>query len=131
MALIGAYILAGELADGGDHLSAFSRYQQLMRAYVEAAPVVRPGVLRLANPSSQNGIRALHAGARLAAGPVGSAVAAVTRKGLVNIGADDVRLPTYRAGSTIRAGDRRVRRVISLGANTRNGGPQKPVPRLV
>lgn len=26
---------------------------------------------------------------------------------------------------------RRVSRVISLGANTRNGGPQKPVPRLV
>ena len=26
---------------------------------------------------------------------------------------------------------RRVRRVISLGANTRKGGPQNPVPRLV
>lgn len=26
---------------------------------------------------------------------------------------------------------RSVRRVISLGANTRNGGPQNPVPRLV
>jgi len=102
LALIGAYILAGELAQGGDHLSAFSRYQQLMRPYVEAAPVIRPGVLRLANPSSPAGIRALHAGARLAAGPVGRAVAAVTRKGLVNIGADDVPLPTYRTGSTTR-----------------------------
>ncbi len=30
-----------------------------------------------------------------------------------------------------QAGARSVSRVISLGANTRNGGPQKPVPRLV
>ncbi len=28
-------------------------------------------------------------------------------------------------------GARRTSRVISLGAKTRNGGPQKPVPRLV
>ena len=28
-------------------------------------------------------------------------------------------------------GERSTSRVISLGAKTRNGGPQKPVPRLV
>jgi hypothetical protein len=30
-----------------------------------------------------------------------------------------------------RCGERSTSRVISLGAKTRNGGPQKPVPRLV
>ncbi len=44
------------------------------------------------------------------------------------------RAPSARAGRYREAGgwgERRVRRVISLGAKTRNGGPQKPVPRLV
>ena len=43
-----------------------------------------------------------------------------------------------RAGSSARCygevggyGERSTSRVISLGAKTRNGGPQKPVPRLV
>jgi hypothetical protein len=34
-------------------------------------------------------------------------------------------------GAPLLEGDRRVSSVISLGANTRNGGPQNPVPRLV
>nr|GID87098.1 hypothetical protein Ade03nite_60220 [Actinoplanes derwentensis] len=34
-------------------------------------------------------------------------------------------------GECCQAVARKVRRVISLGAKMRNGGPQKPVPRLV
>jgi hypothetical protein len=34
-------------------------------------------------------------------------------------------------GEVDRLGERSTSRVISLGAKTRNGGPQKPVPRLV
>ncbi|MFI6601954.1 FAD-dependent monooxygenase [Nonomuraea sp. NPDC050536] len=34
-ALIGAYVLAGELAAGADHTGAFARYEQVMRPYVE------------------------------------------------------------------------------------------------
>ena len=37
--------------------------------------------------------------------------------------------PCYRVGG--RCGERSTSRVISLGAKTRKGGPQKPVPRLV
>jgi len=37
LALVGAYILAGELrAAGGSHAAAFSRYNELMRPFVEA-----------------------------------------------------------------------------------------------
>ncbi|GCE28334.1 FAD-dependent oxidoreductase [Dictyobacter alpinus] len=37
MALVGAYVLAGELAEaGGDYHTAFARYESAMRSYVEA-----------------------------------------------------------------------------------------------
>lgn len=39
--------------------------------------------------------------------------------------------PARRYGEGGRCGERSTSRVISLGAKTRNGGPQKPVPRLV
>ncbi|WUX01688.1 transposase [Streptomyces sp. NBC_01450] len=39
--------------------------------------------------------------------------------------------PAQRYGEGGRCGERSTSRVISLGAKTRNGGPQKPVPRLV
>lgn len=43
-----------------------------------------------------------------------------------------VRLPSGSDyGVAGRSGERSTSRVISLGAKTRNGGPQKPVPRLV
>ncbi|CCK32816.1 hypothetical protein BN159_8438 [Streptomyces davaonensis JCM 4913] len=41
------------------------------------------------------------------------------------------RRPAQRYGVGGRCGERSMSRVISLGAKTRRGGPQKPVPRLV
>jgi len=93
LALIGAYILAGELAGSDDVTSALSRYQELMRPFVGTAPKVREGVLRLANPRTRNGIRVLHACAGVAASPVGKALSAVTA--LADIGGDGARLPEY------------------------------------
>jgi 2-polyprenyl-6-methoxyphenol hydroxylase-like FAD-dependent oxidoreductase len=92
LALIGAYILAGELAGASDIGSALARYQLLMRPFIDAAPPVRAGMLRLANPRTRNGIRALHAGARVVTSPVGKAIAAVAGRGQMNTG-DDLRLP--------------------------------------
>lgn len=39
--------------------------------------------------------------------------------------------PAQRGCVGGRCGERSTSRVISLGAKRRNGGPQKPVPRLV
>jgi len=39
--------------------------------------------------------------------------------------------PARRYGVVGGCGERSTSRVISLGAKTRKGGPQKPVPRLV
>jgi 2-polyprenyl-6-methoxyphenol hydroxylase-like FAD-dependent oxidoreductase len=44
LALVGAYILAGELAGcRGDHQHAFTRYEELMRSYVAKAQRLPPG----------------------------------------------------------------------------------------
>lgn len=93
LALIGAYILAGELAATDDINSALGRYQALMRPFVGTAPKVREGALRLANPRTRNGIRLLHAGAGVVAGPIGKALSRLTA--VANIGGDAAQLPEY------------------------------------
>lgn len=94
LALIGAYLLAGELAAGPDPAAALTRYQTAMQPFVKTAPTVRAEVLRLANPRSRTGIRVVHAGARLASGPLGRAVSALT--GVAGIGGDELALPEDR-----------------------------------
>jgi 2-polyprenyl-6-methoxyphenol hydroxylase-like FAD-dependent oxidoreductase len=95
LALIGAYVLAGELSRTDDPGSALTRYEQFMRPHVSSAQQVRPVVLRRASPQTRAGIRALHAGARVVASPA-------VRKGLSVLGsrfgrsaAEDVTLPDY------------------------------------
>lgn len=98
MALLGVYILAGEAGAGGDIPAALHRYQQVMAPFVDAVPLVRPGALRLVNPRTRAGIRALHAAARMAAGPMGRAAnAAVAAAGKLPImhAAGNPSLPTY------------------------------------
>ncbi len=82
----------------GRYSGALHRYQQLMAPFVDAVPLVRPGALRLVNPRTRAGIRALHAAARMAAGPVGRAAnAAVAAAGKLPImpAAGEPPLPTY------------------------------------
>lgn len=95
LALIGAYVLAGELSRSDDPRSALTRYEQFMRPHVSSAQQVRPVVLRRASPQTRAGIRALHAGARVIASPA-------VRKGLSVFGsrfgrsaAEDVTLPDF------------------------------------
>lgn len=102
LALIGAYILAGEVADTSDVGLALTRYQELMEPFVGTAPRVREGVLRLANPRTRHGIRVLHAGAGLAASPVGKALSRLT--GVASIGGGAEQLPEYPAARLPAAG---------------------------
>jgi 2-polyprenyl-6-methoxyphenol hydroxylase-like FAD-dependent oxidoreductase len=54
MSLVGAYVLAGELASTPeDHEGAFSRYQEEMRDYVAAATQLPPGGINGFAPRSQ------------------------------------------------------------------------------
>lgn len=95
LALIGAYVLAGELSSTDDQRAAVDRYERFMRTCVDATPPVRKSVLRRANPRTRAGIRALHAGARIVGSPVGRATMNLLGKTLVHVAADDLRLPDY------------------------------------
>ncbi|MFJ3767306.1 FAD-dependent monooxygenase [Streptomyces sp. NPDC090082] len=54
LALVGAYVLAGELAAAhGDHRVAFARYEREMRPYAEGCQKMGDGVARLMVPGSR------------------------------------------------------------------------------
>lgn len=56
LAIVGAYVLAGELAVAdGDHTVAFARYDEIMRDYAELAGNSNPG--RFLAPKTRYGIR--------------------------------------------------------------------------
>jgi 2-polyprenyl-6-methoxyphenol hydroxylase-like FAD-dependent oxidoreductase len=95
LALIGAYVLAGELARTDDHRTALTSYEQFMRPHVASAQDVRPWVLRAANPRGRAGIRALHATARVAASPAARAVMNSMGRRVGRVSADALRLPDY------------------------------------
>jgi 2-polyprenyl-6-methoxyphenol hydroxylase-like FAD-dependent oxidoreductase len=95
LALIGAYVLAGELCRADDVPAALARYERFMRPHVTAAQNVRPAVLRRANPRTPAGIRALHAGARAIASPAVRAGMSMIGRTFGRIAAEDIKLPDY------------------------------------
>ena len=96
LALIGAYVLAGELSRTDDQRAALTNYEQFMRTnLVDATPPVRINTLRRANPRTRGGIRALQAGARVVASPAAQAAMKLIGKRFVTVAADGLRLPDY------------------------------------
>ncbi|MCS6547808.1 FAD-dependent monooxygenase [Curtobacterium flaccumfaciens pv. flaccumfaciens] len=81
LSLVGAHILAGELARtiepavSADHgysiPDAFARYEEMLRGYADSAQGLPRGGARLLHPSSKAGVRAVRAALRVASlGPV-------------------------------------------------------------
>lgn len=93
LALIGGYILAGELADSHDVRSALARYEEKMRPFVDATPTMTEGSLRRMNPATRTGIRVLHSLAGVMAGPVGRAATRLVSRRSGEIAGED--LPDY------------------------------------
>jgi 2-polyprenyl-6-methoxyphenol hydroxylase-like FAD-dependent oxidoreductase len=56
LSLVGAYVLAAELARQPDHARAFTTYQQRMQPYVDQRMELPPGGLKMAMPMSAVGI---------------------------------------------------------------------------
>jgi hypothetical protein len=64
--LVGAYVLAGELAVAdGNHLRAFGAYQEQMQAYVDQRTQLPPGGIKMAMPMTSTGIWLRNACTRL------------------------------------------------------------------
>lgn len=99
LALIGAYVLAGEVSQSADCRAGLARYEQFMRPHVAAAQHVRPAVLRLANPRTEAGIRALHTGARLVASPPVRTAMSLAGKVFGGSAVEKIALPTYPVNS--------------------------------
>jgi 2-polyprenyl-6-methoxyphenol hydroxylase-like FAD-dependent oxidoreductase len=91
LALVGAYVLAGELAAAdGDHRAAFPRYEQVMRPYVATAQQLPPGGVAGYAPDSALLIRMRAASMRMMGRwPVRNLVARQFGK------AADIDLPDY------------------------------------
>jgi 2-polyprenyl-6-methoxyphenol hydroxylase-like FAD-dependent oxidoreductase len=97
LAVLGAYVLAGELASaGGDHERAFPAYEREMGELVRRSRAFARGVAKTLIPTSSLGVRALVGGARLLSAlptPISRAVAKANNKGLRLH--DSMRLKTY------------------------------------
>jgi 2-polyprenyl-6-methoxyphenol hydroxylase-like FAD-dependent oxidoreductase len=64
LALVGAYVLAGELA-AGDVRSALRRYEEVLRPYVTTAQKLPPGGVNAFAPTRAVDIRLRQAGMRM------------------------------------------------------------------
>jgi len=91
LSIVGAYVLAGELAAHVDHRDAFAGYERIMRPYVDQAQQLPPGVPRIANPKTRAGLAALHLALRLGSTPLVGAVGSR----LFTPPADKIDLPNY------------------------------------
>ncbi|WP_395308348.1 FAD-dependent monooxygenase [Mycobacterium sp. AMU20-3851] len=104
LAVIGAYILAGELAAAdGDHTTAFPAYENVMREPVLGARVLAKNVAKSILPSSPLGVRSFIGGMRLVSAlprPLTDALAGLNRKGIRLY--DSIRVPEY--GSAFSTG---------------------------
>lgn len=72
LAVVGAYILAGELARNTDLASAFEAYEERLRAFVEDAQGIPKIVPRMANPDSKLGLMLMHRVLQVASAPWGA-----------------------------------------------------------
>ncbi|MFJ2738862.1 FAD-dependent monooxygenase [Streptomyces sp. NPDC087440] len=91
LALVGAYVLAGELARHADHRVAFRSYETIMRPYVAQAQRVPKAAPFVAHPKTRAGVEVFRTLAGIAASPrVGGLAGRFT-----NPPADAIDLPDY------------------------------------
>ncbi|MGW4211070.1 FAD-dependent monooxygenase [Lentzea sp. NPDC004789] len=65
LAVLGAYVLAGELSSGSDHEAAFARYEHEMRDLVHASRAFALGVAKTLIPTTRAGVWTLVRGMQL------------------------------------------------------------------
>lgn len=95
LALVGAYLLAGELGLRDDHTEAFASYERRMRPYVDKAQKIFPGTLNFASPRTRAGIAVSRAVLGFAARP---AISSLLGKLTATKTADKISLPDYPVG---------------------------------
>jgi 2-polyprenyl-6-methoxyphenol hydroxylase-like FAD-dependent oxidoreductase len=97
LAMVGAYLLAGELASHDHHQDAFAAYEKRMRPYVETVQKLPPGVPWIVYPKTGWGVSVLNTLAGIfASQPVQKLVSLFTSTKSGDEGDDaDIVLPEY------------------------------------
>lgn len=101
-AVIGAYVLAGEVSRSQDDIpNALKQYEKILRPYVEKAQRLLPGAPQIVTPQTEWGVWALNKTTGIASsGPVkavGGLIGSVVGKLLPTFGGTGYPLPDYEA----------------------------------
>jgi len=96
LAVIGAYILAGELAKNQVHQQAFNAYEQKFRPYVTTVQKLPPGTPWVVHPQSKWGVALLNTLASIAASNFVKKISKLFTSDKKTIQKDDFDLPDYR-----------------------------------
>ena len=91
LAMVGGYVLAGELANAATPAQAFANYERIMRPFVKAGQDLPKIVVRMLWPHSEIGLTLLHGALRLAATPL---IKKVINNGFAR-DANSIDLPEY------------------------------------
>ncbi|RJL27201.1 FAD-dependent monooxygenase [Bailinhaonella thermotolerans] len=106
LAVVGAYVLAGELARaGGDHERAFPAYERAMAEHVRGSRAVALSAAKTLIPASRLGVRGLAQGARLIsalpAGPARALLRLTTKSARLH---NSITVDDYTPSLTVSAG---------------------------
>ncbi|RYU93614.1 FAD-dependent monooxygenase [Emticicia agri] len=94
LAIVGAYLLAGELAKHENHQDAFKAYEERMRPYVEKVQNLPPGVPWMVYPKTRFGVAVLNTFAGIVASkPVQKLAGLFSSKGKNK--EEDIEIPDY------------------------------------
>jgi 2-polyprenyl-6-methoxyphenol hydroxylase-like FAD-dependent oxidoreductase len=95
LAIIGAYVLAGELSQNEDHLKAFEAFEAKLRPYVKSVQNLPPGAPWIVHPKSKWGVNVLNTLAGIVASGVVQRVLKVFKSKKTEPEKSDYVLPDY------------------------------------
>jgi 2-polyprenyl-6-methoxyphenol hydroxylase-like FAD-dependent oxidoreductase len=96
LAIVGAYLLAGELFQHDNHGDAFVAYEKRMRPFVEEIQRLPPGVPSLAHPKTQFGVSVVNAAAGILSSTPVKLVTKLFSRQQTDVTKDKIKLPTYK-----------------------------------
>jgi len=95
LAIVGAYLLAGELSQHEKHEDAFAAYEKRMRPFVEDVQRLPPGVPWLAHPKSKFGVSVVNTVAGILASSIVKKISKLFSSKEKDVTKDKIELPHF------------------------------------
>ncbi|MBL4678577.1 MAG: FAD-dependent monooxygenase [Mucilaginibacter sp.] len=96
LAIVGAYLLAGELSRHANHEDAFVAYEKRMRPFVEDVQKLPPGVPWLAHPKSKFGVSVVNTVAGILASGLVKKIGKLFSSKNEDVTKDKIELPDFK-----------------------------------